>query len=99
MHHLGKRIIALLMVLTGMSACSTGSPSSGSQFIIQQALIEQVEIAILESFPLQVHVRIQGILDSSCTTLYQITQQREENIFFINCSVHNSSWAFGAKAS
>lgn len=83
MRHAGKCMILLLIALVGVSACISGSSPSGSQLIIQLALIEKVEIAILESFPLQVHVHIQGILDSSCTTLHQITQRREENIFYI----------------
>jgi inhibitor of cysteine peptidase len=66
-----------------LSACSLNSPSSGTQPIIGLALIESIEILILESFPVQVHVRIKGILGDSCTSLHQITQTRVENTFTI----------------
>jgi inhibitor of cysteine peptidase len=79
-----SKITLLLTVLTVLlSACSLNSPSSGSQTIIGLAMIESIEIMILESFPVQVHVRIKGILGDSCTTLHQITQTRVENTFTI----------------
>ena len=83
MGNVNKYLVFFLIVLVGVSACVFGSSPSNNQLIIKLALIEKVQVSILESFPVQVHVRIQGILDSSCTTLHQITQHREENIFFI----------------
>ena len=74
-------LTVLLIVL--LNACSLNSPSSGSQTIIGLALIENIEILILESFPVQIHVRVRGILGDSCTTLHQITQKRVENTFTI----------------
>jgi len=80
-HKIALLLTVLLTVM--LSACSLNSPSSGSQTIIDLALIENIEILILESFPVQVHVRISGILGDSCTTLDQITQTRVENTFKI----------------
>jgi inhibitor of cysteine peptidase len=79
------KIVLLLTVLLTivLSACNLNSTPSGSQTIIGLALIESIEILILESFPVQVHVRVKGILGDSCTTLHQITQTRVENTFTI----------------
>ena len=80
-HKIKLLLLVLLVVLS--SACSLNSPSSGSQTIIGLAIIESIETLILESFPVQVHVRVRGILGDSCTTLHQITQKRVENTFTI----------------
>jgi inhibitor of cysteine peptidase len=76
-------LLLVLLVLFLLSACSLNSSPSGTQTIIGLALIESIEILILESFPVQVHVRVKGILGDSCTSLHQITQTRVENTFMI----------------
>jgi inhibitor of cysteine peptidase len=63
------------------SGCATSS--GNGQILIEPAQIEKIEIAILESFPVQVQVRIYGILADSCTEQGDITQQREGNDFLI----------------
>ena len=73
----------MVLLVVMLNACSLNSPSSGSQTIIGLALIENIEILILESFPVQVHIRVNGILGDSCTTLHQITQTRVEDTFTI----------------
>jgi inhibitor of cysteine peptidase len=83
MRYISKHLLLFLLVVAGVSACVPGSSPLSTPLIIRQCLIEKVEIAILESFPVQVHVKIQGILDSGCTTLHHITQQQKGNIFFI----------------
>lgn len=79
-----KIVLLLTVLLTGvLSACNLNSTPSGTQPIIGLAMIEDIEILILESFPVQVHVRVKGILGDSCTSLHQITQTRTENLFTI----------------
>ena len=78
-----KISVFVIVVLLILSGCSSNSSLSGNQTIIGLAMIESIEILILESFPVQVNVRISGILGDSCTTLDQITQARVENVFEI----------------
>ena len=73
-------LYALILFIFALSACQ--SPSS-NETITEPALVESIEILILESFPVQVHVRVKGILGDSCTTLGQITQTRQNNTFMI----------------
>ena len=43
--------------------------------------MDRIEIAILESFPVQVHVRAFGYLPDSCTTISDVSQSREGDTF------------------
>jgi hypothetical protein len=46
-----------------------------------EAVVESIQILMLESFPLQVHVAVQGSLPDSCARIYEITQDRDGNTF------------------
>lgn len=48
-----------------------------------EATVESISIAILESFPVQVHVNVTGYLGDGCTTLGDITTSMEGDTFFI----------------
>lgn len=45
--------------------------------------MESLEIMILESFPVQVNVKIKGSVSDSCTTAGPIEQGRDGNTFLI----------------
>jgi len=49
------------------------------EFIIAEMPINSFSVEILESFPLQVHIVVNGILRDGCTTINEIAQQRREN--------------------
>ncbi|GAK61261.1 hypothetical protein U27_01161 [Candidatus Vecturithrix granuli] len=51
---------------------------------LELAPIDRIELLILESFPVQVHVRITGYLPDSCTTFDHISQTRVENLFQVD---------------
>ena len=55
----------------------------GGEVITGEAQIEALDILILESFPVQVHVTVTGYLGDGCTELGDITQTREGNTFVI----------------
>lgn len=59
------------------------SVQANEKFITRQAEIESIDILILESFPVQVHVRITGAVGDSCTILEHISPQREASTFVI----------------
>ena len=80
----------VLMVSLILSACDTvpastltPTPASGGNTISGQALVESIELLMLESFPVQVRVRVKGNLPDGCTRIDQITQTRQENTFEI----------------
>lgn len=52
--------------------------------LYSEAPVESAEVAILESFPVQVNLIVTGSLPDGCTTLDEITQRRQENTFFVN---------------
>ena len=49
--------------------------------VIQDANVEEIEIMILESFPVQVQVAAYGTFPDGCTELSDIVRERNENIF------------------
>jgi len=55
--------------------------SQGADAITAPANVQRIEIVILESFPVQVHVKAFGYLPDSCTTISDISQSREGDTF------------------
>lgn len=49
----------------------------------ERAIIESVDVLILESFPLQVRISITGSLPDGCTTVYNAESTREDNRFSV----------------
>lgn len=83
-------ILLLVALSLLLSACTvsvvqpaaTPKPRSGG-VISGLALVESVEIMMLESFPVQVRVVAKGNLPDGCTKIDQIIQARQENTFEI----------------
>lgn len=77
----GWIILGLALTLI-VSACSRRgvSPTPG-QPLEGLAVVERVEVLLLESFPVQVHVLVQGDLPDGCTTLAEWSVSREGNAF------------------
>ena len=71
---LGLVAISIIIFITG---CLPIIP------VIGLATVEEIEIIILESFPVQIQVIARGNLPDPCTEIYQITQKKEDNTFFI----------------
>jgi inhibitor of cysteine peptidase len=82
-----------LVLLLGLSlaACGptpepTATPvqaPSDEQVIRGTATVEGIDIQILESFPVQVRVVVQGLLADGCTTIGEITQELVDNTFMV----------------
>jgi len=53
------------------------------EWIISEAMVESVELVFLESFPLQIHALVRGVLGDGCTELDQVTTTRQGNTFTI----------------
>lgn len=81
---LSGSFLLLIMLMVG---CSTLVP------IIDFATVEEIDIMILESFPVQVHLIASGYLPDPCTKIYQITQKREDYHFSVTITTYRSPGA------
>ena len=64
------------VVLVATLACTDKSVPTGGT-VTGLATVRSVDLAILESFPVQVHAMTEGFLADPCTSLDQITQSRD----------------------
>lgn len=75
---LGHCITILSLMLLFLPACGTedaGGDNSQDQPVIRgEASVESIEILILESFPVQVRVRVRGNLPDGCTKIDRISR-------------------------
>ncbi len=72
--------LVLLLVLS-VVACAPEvtpepTPPTEAELIIGMAPVEEIDILILESFPVQVNVVVDGYLPDGCTEINEITQKR-----------------------
>lgn len=82
-------LTCLLITAMWLAACDgqptprpTGDLPPGS-LLPGEAVVDSLDILILESFPVQVNVIARGYLPDGCTELDTITQERLENSFEI----------------
>ena len=54
------------------------------------APVESIDILVLESFPVQIHVLIDGYLPNPCYKITQIEKHREGNALFIKLMMKDS---------
>ncbi len=93
---LSLSVLTLALTLTSCRQPATPSPipspepqtqptpgPSGEETTISQAIIDTVEVLILESFPVQVNVDVRGIFPDSCTELEDIQVDRNGDRFNI----------------
>lgn len=60
------------------------------------AVVENIDVRILESFPVQVHAAVSGYLPDSCTTISAIEAVQEENTFRIHITTERPADAICA---
>jgi len=86
--HCGSVVLLVLLLLT---ACGVPTPdvdkgnSQTQSVTTKKAPVESIEILILESFPVQVHILARGNLADRCTEIDRINQRSdpENNIFWV----------------
>lgn len=61
-----------------------GQNTGGEEYVYGLANVESIDILILESFPVQVHVIAEGYLPDGCTEIDEIKSEREGNNFNIS---------------
>jgi len=74
---------ALLFALV-LSACQPDEdPIEGDYVYGQNALVDSIEVVLLESFPVQAQVIVKGNLPDGCTELHEIVVVREGDQFIL----------------
>jgi inhibitor of cysteine peptidase len=76
---MNKKLTLILLVLGILTGCTSfDSPSlPEGGFSEGLATVEEVEVVMLMSFPLQVHLQVQGYLPNPCTEIDEIVTERE----------------------
>ncbi len=76
----------------------TQEPTSAEGGVItKEAVVERIEILLLESFPIQVHVVAQGNLPDSCTEIDEITEERDGDTFRVTITTSRPADAMCAE--
>ncbi len=90
-----QRLLKTLVAVTGVSftlasvGCGAVPPTPGSGPVSGLAPVEEVNLLMLESFPVQVVAVVKGTLPDTCTKVDQITQNREGNTFKVKITTHS----------
>ncbi|MDM8566632.1 vWA domain-containing protein [Candidatus Halobeggiatoa sp. HSG11] len=56
---------------------------------LSKAKVENIQVQIMESFPVQVQVVAQGYLSDGCEKIKQSTSSRDENMFTVKITTHS----------
>jgi inhibitor of cysteine peptidase len=72
-------IVVIIIFFTG---CFSILPTIGL------APVDEIDILILESFPVQINVIARGNLPDPCTEISEVLQEREGNTFFVTIKTH-----------
>jgi inhibitor of cysteine peptidase len=87
--NIGLLVSSVMLFLALLAACGPAgeptatTPPSGDDKrpIPGTAQVDSIDILILESFPLQIHVLAKGHLPDSCTTIDQISEEQDGATF------------------
>ncbi len=77
---------------------SDSQETSEDDYLYGIANVESIQVMIMESFPVQVHVIAEGYLPSGCTEINEITTEREGDIFNIKISTKSPKDALCTQA-
>ena len=84
-----KLFVLILIVLAFLSACQPGEDTptppalDGEYTYGEDAIIDSLEVLLMESFPVQAQVLILGNLPDGCTELHEITVDKEGQEFIL----------------
>jgi len=81
--------LSIIALALGLLLCACGSAATGPTVLPDPdtVLVEQVEVLILESFPVQVHVLARGQLPDACSFIDQVIQSRQGNEFTVTLTL------------
>ena len=74
-------ILGLLVLIAACAPTTSVSPLSAPErpMNIAPIQIDQVEIRLAESFPVQVFAHVRGVIGDGCSSVLPVTQQRDGN--------------------
>jgi inhibitor of cysteine peptidase len=72
------------VTLDNMPAPTDEPTPQSNELLSGKAIVDRLDVQILESFPLQIHAVVTGTAGDSCTELDEITTTRDENTFYID---------------
>ena len=84
-----KLFVLILIILAFLSACQPGEDTptppavDGEYTYGEDAIIDSLEVLLMESFPVQARVRALGNLPDGCTELHEITVEKEGQEFIL----------------
>ena len=84
---MSKKILLLgliLLIIIFFTGCFSLLPTQGL------ALVDEIDILILELFPVQINVIASGNLSDPCTEISEVLQKKEGNTFFITIKTYRS---------
>ncbi|MCB0167043.1 MAG: hypothetical protein KDI79_22640 [Anaerolineae bacterium] len=76
--------VAAAAIPTPVDEQTATSPAGDNELIYAEAQVTSANVAILESFPVQVNLIVQGNFPDGCTTIDQVSQRQQDNTFFVN---------------
>jgi len=74
----------IMLIIIFATGCFSSLPTTGL------APVEEIEIVILESFPVQINVIASGNLPDPCTEISEVIKEREGDTFFITIKTYRS---------
>ena len=96
------RLATVLFVIftVALSGCVGDGQNNTTEeeYTYGMANVESIEILILESFPVQIHVIAEGYLPDGCTEIDKIKPEREGNTFNINITTKRPTDAMCTQA-
>jgi len=84
---MSKKILLLgliMLIIIFTTGCFSILPTIGL------ASVDEIDILILESFPVQINVIARGNLPDPCTEISEVLQEREGDTFFITIKTYRS---------
>jgi inhibitor of cysteine peptidase len=77
-------LLGLIMLITiFVTGCFSILPTTGL------ALVDEIDILVLESFPVQINVIARGNLPDPCTEISEVLQEREGNTFVVTIKTYS----------
>ena len=84
---MSKKILLLgliILIIIFAAGCFSILPTTSL------ASVDEIDILILDSFPVQINVMARGNLPDPCTEISEVLQEREGNTFFITIKTYRS---------
>lgn len=81
-----------------MSAGEEAGDDTPEEYTYGTASAENIEVVVLESFPVQIYVAVEGTFPDGCTEIYKIIPVREGHTFNVTISTKRPKDAFCTEA-